>query len=317
MKDKTLASILIVDDYSKNLQILADILKSRNYKIAMAKDGFKALKFVNRKKPDLILLDIMMPEMDGFEFCHHLKKNNETKEIPIIFISALCEPDDKIRGFQAGGVDYITKPFHKEEVLARVETHLRLKRSQEDLKAAYQKLQRAYDELEVAARTDSLTGLSNRRDIIERMAYEKVKNERSGKPFSLILTDIDDFKRFNDEHGHDCGDFVLVSVANLMRSKVRKQDSVARWGREEFLLLLPETGLRGAKVVADAIHQTLAEQCYEYRHQTLKISMTFGISSFSELEDPEQCIRMADQAMYRGKKSGKNCIILSENKIPT
>jgi DNA-binding response OmpR family regulator len=138
--DEARASVLIIDDNVKNLQVLADILRARNYKVAMAKDGFDALKFISKITPDLILLDIMMPEMDGFEVCRRLKDNEVTKDIPIIFISALDNVSDKVRGFQAGGVDYITKPFQQEEVIARVETHLKLKQSNEKLRQMNEEL---------------------------------------------------------------------------------------------------------------------------------------------------------------------------------
>lgn len=183
MNDETAYSILIVDDNTKNLQVLAEILRSRNYRVAMVKDGIRALNFVAKKTPDLILTDIVMPEMDGFEICRRLKDDENTKDIPLIFISALNNVPQKVKAFRLGGVDYITKPFQKEEVLARVRTHLELKHSREELKLSYQKLQKAYQELELAARTDSLTRLSNRRDIIEKIAYEKKKKRRQRKAF--------------------------------------------------------------------------------------------------------------------------------------
>ncbi|MDM8536769.1 hybrid sensor histidine kinase/response regulator [Desulfobacterales bacterium HSG17] len=143
MHEVPVSSVLLVDDNSQNLQVLADILRNRNYKVATAKSGLKALKFISKKKPDLVLLDIMMPEIDGFEVCRRLKENHETNDIPIIFISALTSTDDKLKGFESGGVDYITKPFQKEEVLARVNAHLKLKQTQKALKTANERLETA------------------------------------------------------------------------------------------------------------------------------------------------------------------------------
>jgi diguanylate cyclase (GGDEF)-like protein len=310
--DREESFILIVDDNPKNLQVLGNILREKDYKTAVAKNGQEAMKVVEKKLPDLILLDIMMPDMDGFEVCRRLKAQEATQNIPVIFISALTHTSEKIKGFKAGGVDYITKPFQDEEVFARVKNHLELKFSREELKLSYQKLQDAYRDLDLAARTDSLTRLSNRRDIIEKMEYEKQRFERNKKPFSLVLSDIDNFKAVNDRYGHDCGDFILVSAANLMRSTVRKQDTVARWGGEEFLLLLPETDLKGGKVVAENIQKELNNNSYAYNEYDLRITMTFGVSSFFPGETIDQCIRKADEALYDGKKSGKNCIVLSE-----
>lgn len=143
MNKMPISSVLIVDDNSQNLQVLADILRNKNYKVATAKSGIKALHFINKRKPDLVLLDIMMPEIDGFEVCRRLKENKETADIPIIFISALTSTEDKLKGFKTGGVDYITKPFQKEEVLARVNAHLKLKKTQKALIKANEKLKTA------------------------------------------------------------------------------------------------------------------------------------------------------------------------------
>lgn len=305
--DKNLSSsVLIVDDNPKNLQVLASILRTCKYKVAMVKDGIKAIKFIKSRKPDLILLDIMMPDIDGFEVCEKLKQDDSTKDIPVIFISALAEIEDKVKGFEAGGVDYITKPFQQQEVIARVQTHL-------ELRNAYEKLEKAYKDLDIAARTDSMTKLSNRRDIIEKMKYEKRKSERSGKPFSLVLSDIDDFKLFNDNYGHDCGDFILVTVADIIRSEIRKQDTAARWGGEEFLILLPETDIRGGEIVAENIRQSLVSNIFKYNDYPHKIGMTFGVSTFiSNEQSIDDCIKMADEALYKGKNSGKDCVILYE-----
>jgi diguanylate cyclase (GGDEF)-like protein len=311
MHPESPSSVLIVDDNSKNLQVLADILGNEHYKVALARDGGKALKFVRKRRPDLILLDIMMPQLDGFEVCKLLKADAETRDIPVIFISALTETEDKLKGFRAGGVDYVAKPFQKEEVLARVKTHLELKRSQEALKTAYFKLRKAYEELEIAARTDSLTRLSNRRDMMDKIKYEKKKTDRNGKPFALILADIDDFKAFNDRYGHDCGDSVLVTVSDVLRGRVRKQDTAARWGGEEFLLLLPETEGDGARTLAASIQTALAESEMVYDDQSLRVTLTLGISLCGQGADIDHCIKAADEALYDGKRAGKDRIIVS------
>lgn len=308
------AAILIVDDNTKNLQLLAEMLIAKGYhKIALAKDGHKAINFINKKKPDLILLDISMPGMDGFEVCRRLKQMEDTKDIPVIFISALSDTEDKVKGFEMGGVDYVTKPFQREEVLARVRTHLKLKQMREKLENAYDDLQRAYNDLEIAARTDGLTRLSNRRDIIEKFEYEKIRSERNGQSLSIILSDIDDFKLFNDQYGHDCGDYVLINVAKTIRSRLRKQDTAARWGGEEFLILLPETDIMGAKHVAQSIQDRLDHESFTYKDIELKPSMTFGVCDFIDGEDIDLCIKRADQMMYEGKKRGKNTIVLTSD----
>jgi diguanylate cyclase (GGDEF)-like protein len=312
------ATILIVDDHPTNLQVLLDFLQDSGYRTLIAQDGEGAVKQAAFAQPDLILLDVMMPGIDGFETCRRLKSSEETQEIPVIFMTALAETVDKVRGFDAGGVDYITKPFDQVELLARVKAHLDLRRyqkalqrSNEQLTKANANLLEAQRKLEVAAKTDPLTQLSNRRDMIEKLNYERVRHKRSQQPFSLILSDIDDFKRINDSYGHDCGDFVLMRVADIMRSMLREQDQLARWGGEEFLLMLPETDLHDAGLVAEKIRKTIGDHAFLYQDINLSVSLTFGVSVFDDYEKSlDQCIKEADLALYRGKEQGKNQIVI-------
>ena len=210
-------SIVIVDDMPDNLRLLADILKDKGYKVRPAPSGARALATIRKEPPDLILLDIMMPGMDGYEVCRQLKANESTKDIPIIFLSALNEVFDKVKAFKAGGIDFITKPFQVEEVLARVRTHLTIRAQQKALalqNAALLKKNMLITEqakkLELLATRDFLTGLSNRRDFLERAVQEEKRFKRRARPFALILIDIDHFKRVNDTNGHACGDKVLT-----------------------------------------------------------------------------------------------------------
>lgn len=314
----TEASILVVDDSPTNLYVLLDYLRTSGFKTLIARSGEGALRQATFARPDLILLDVMMPDMDGFETCRRLKQKEALKDIPVIFLTALTETVEKIKGMEAGGVDYVTKPFDGLELLARVKTHLALSRYREELKRSNRELQqanealvKAHKQLELVAKTDSLTQLSNRRDMLDKLEYEKIRFERSQRPFVLILCDIDHFKRFNDTYGHDCGDFVLVSVANSMQSIGRKQDWVARWGGEEFLLLLPETDLNGGGIFAEKIRRTIAEHSYQYKEQDLSITMTFGVSVFDDYAlEIDECIKRADRALYKGKEQRRNCVVL-------
>jgi len=179
-----------------------------------------------------------------------------------------------------------------------------IKRQKEELGAAYQKM-------EILARTDPLTNLSNRRDFYEKLVYERFRSERSGKPFSLVLGDIDNFKSYNDRFGHDCGDFILVETANIIKSVVRKQDVVGRWGGEEFILLLPEATLPGGERVAEGIRQKIAAESFCFDKHRFSLTMTFGVSEFDGSSDIDPCIKMADEALYLGKIKGKNCVVLA------
>jgi len=314
------AIILLVDNDPTNLSPLVDFLDETGFETQIAQSGKGALRQLEYAQPDLILLDVMMPGLDGFETCRQLKANDATRDIPVIFMTALSEPIDKVKGLEAGGVDYITKPFNMAELLARVKTHLELRRYREELKRYIQQLEQANDalresqqKLETAARTDPLTQLANRRDIIEKIQYEQIRFERSQRPFTLIIADIDNFKHFNDTYGHDCGDFILVAVAKIMQALIRKQDRLARWGGEEFLFFLPETELAGGGIVAEKIRQVIASQAYSYKEHTLSVSMTFGVGVFHQASMTiDACIRKADQALYEGKAQGKNCVVLAK-----
>jgi diguanylate cyclase (GGDEF)-like protein len=317
--------ILIVDDLPRNLQVLANTLSRENYQMAAAVSGYQVFELLNEIIPDLILLDIAMPGMDGYEVCEKLKADSRFKDIPVIFLTAKNDTEDIVRGFGAGAVDYVTKPFHTVELLARVKTHLELKRSQEALKKAYDELRIANQQLagenqkllsvqkmlEIAACTDALTRISNRRHMIEKIDYEVNRAERSGKPFVLVLSDIDNFKRINDEYGHDCGDYVLVNMAAAIKSMLRKQDHIGRWGGEEFLFILPETDLSGGEFLSEKIRKALNEKSYEYNGIQLSVSMTFGVSQYQlSQKDIRSCLKMADEALYLGKQKGKNCVMV-------
>jgi len=308
--------ILVVDDVARNLQVLCNILAKEKYRLAVARNGKQALETAEKVTPELILLDVMMPELDGFEVCKRLRNSPGTRDIPVIFLTAKTELESIVKGFEIGAVDYVTKPFNETELLARVRTHLELKRAREELVKRNKELTEAQKKLEIAALTDPLTNISNRRAILEKIKHERIRFERSRKPFTLILGDVDNFKTFNDKYGHECGDFVLVSLAQLMTSLVRRQDCVSRWGGEEFLLLLPETGMDGGCTAVEKIRRTIAGQTFKYNEIPLSITITLGISTFgySCFGDIDDCIRTVDFAMYKGKQKGKNCVVAAQGK---
>lgn len=311
--------VMIVDDVPKNLQVLGNTLRKENYRISVAQNGRQALDMVENTKltPDIILLDVMMPEMNGFDVCRELKENSGTRDIPVIFLTAKSDQDDISNGFRLGAVDYVTKPFNSAELLARVRTHLSLKFTREELleknallEEKNKQLTAAQKELEVAARTDPLTKLPNRRDILEKIIEEKIRFDRSSKPFTLVLGDIDDFKRINDTYGHDCGDMVLVETARIMRGHLRKQDHAARWGGEEFLLL-PETDAAGGKTITQKIREKIADNTLEYQDQSISVTMTFGVTTITQNcpGNIEECLKKADKLLYQGKQEGKNRVV--------
>ena len=180
-------------------------------------------------------------------------------------------------------------------------------------KKAETALNESYKKLQQLARTDALTQLSNRRDILEKLEYERIKFERSKEPFSVAIGDLDDFKKVNDKYGHECGDFVLKHVSNLMVDTVRKQDVVARYGGEEFMLLLPQTGLKGAYHIAELIRKKIAKFPITYKDKEVNMTITFGVCLYEKEMSLNQCISKADKALYKGKAEGKNRVILAES----
>jgi len=315
------ADILVVDDTHDNLRLLSKLLIEQGYYVRPVSDGRRAISAIQDQRPDLILLDIMMPGMDGYEVCQHLQQDKLTSNIPIIFISALNETFDKVKAFSIGGRDYISKPFQEDEVLARIKTHLELKRSQEALENNISELEKTNDELEnakgdllVAATTDPLTNLYNRRKFIELFEVESARFNRNGSAFTLILSDIDNFKLFNDTYGHACGDFVLVSIAKNIQEILRTQDSLARWGGEEFIILLPDTSIEDGFNVAEKIRAAIASTVFKYIDKELTVTMTFGLSEIAPAMDLDTLINEADKALYKGKIASKNCVLKASDK---
>jgi diguanylate cyclase (GGDEF)-like protein len=184
----------------------------------------------------------------------------------------------------------------------------------EQIEKQKKELSIAYKKMEMLARIDPLTQLSNRRDFLEKFQQEINRFERNGNPFSVVLGDIDDFKSVNDRYGHDCGDFVLVTLAKILKSMIRKQDSVGRWGGEEFILLLPEAPLPGGKKVAEGIRKRIAGETFSCHQHQVSITITFGVCEYNGVLDIDTCIKRADEALYSGKHQGKNCVVLAKMK---
>ena len=299
------ASILLVDDAPANLQVLAGMLKERGYKVRPVPSGKLALLAARKDPPDLILLDINMPQMNGYEVCERLKADDNLKGIPVIFISALTEPLDKVKAFAIGGVDYLTKPCQVEELHARVETHLKLRRLQIKLEEANALLAKANGRLEVLAVTDGLTGLKNRRAFQEKLQEEVGRVTRYPASLSLLLLDVDHFKRFNDTFGHPAGDDVLRCVARLLTENSRSTDFVARYGGEEFVTLMPNTDQQGSLVLAEKIRKAVERSDWRDR----PISVSIGVATMTTANgDGMVLLKEADAALYRSKKNGRNCV---------
>jgi diguanylate cyclase (GGDEF)-like protein len=288
-------TLMIVDDTKENINVLRQTLTRFGYKITVALSGEMALDLIPKLKPDLILLDVMMPGIDGYEVCRRLKKDDQLKDIPVIFITAKGDTEDVVEGFEAGAVDFIMKPFRAEEVCARVKTHL-------TLSAALKKLTEDNE-------TDPLTGLTNRRSFLRKADAEVARFKRSHKPFAILFGDIDFFKNINDTYGHAAGDDVLVTISRLLNTEKREVDQVARWGGEEFLILLPETNLAGGVLNGNKIRELISAKPIIHEGREIHITMSFGLSEYNGEISMEKTIDLADQRLYLAKKSGRNKVV--------
>jgi diguanylate cyclase (GGDEF)-like protein len=309
-------TILIIDDDVTNLKVALEPLRSQGYEVLTARDGLSGLNRAALAQPDLILLDVQMPGIDGFETCLRLKANPATKAIPVIFMTALSSIEDTLRGFAVGGVDYVSKPFQVEELLARVTTHLLLYQLQRDLEAeihdrkqAEAALQRANHELQRLAVLDELTQIANRRRFDQYLTAQW--NNPAPVPLSLLLCDVDYFKRYNDGYGHQVGDRCLQQVAQgISRAVWRGQDLVARYGGEEFAIILPATNSDGAVHIAATIQHEIQRLHLPHEHSAVHKCVTLSIGVATTLPaahaTPAHLIAAADAALYVAKQQGRN-----------
>ncbi len=288
--------LLIVDDQPINIQALYQAFQD-DHEVFMATSGEQALDFCRRDPPDLILLDVMMPGMDGLEVCRRLKADSATADIPVIFVTAQEDPADETRALGAGGVDFIIKPINRAVVRARVRTHLTLK-AQADL-------------LRSLAFIDGLTGVANRRRFDESLHVEWRHCQRGAIPLTLIMIDIDNFKHYNDLYGHQAGDACLQKVAAVIRAGLgRSHDLVARYGGEEFVCLLPDCAPQGAARKAEALRQAVAALDMPHESSATAALVTISVGAATCIPDantnPDQLLAAADAALYTAKTGGRN-----------
>jgi len=288
--DKT---ILAVDDTVTNLDILEELLDQ--YDVISTISGKDALKIIDEEEVDLILLDIMMPDMDGFEVCQILKSNERTKDIPIIFITARTDEDSIEKAYDLGGADYVTKPFRPKELLSRVKKELKYK----DM----------VDKLNFLASIDPMTKLYNRRYFTKASSHILNLAKRDKKELSIIMIDIDKFKNVNDTYGHGIGDDVIISLAHKLIGHQRTSDIICRYGGEEFVILLPNTSILNAKSVAQKLRVDIEQSRVSLKeNQELKYTISLGVSQVDTQNeiDIEAALKRADEALYDAKESGRN-----------
>jgi len=299
MDDKN--RILIVDDDTSTLMELASILKTE-YKIFTVKDGASALELVNDSLPDLILLDVVMPDMNGFEVLGKLKKNDRTREIPIIFITGTTDRDAEIKGLTEGAVDYVHKPLNETLVKLRVRHQIQLLNQ--------------FRKIEHLSMSDQLTSLPNRRSFEMKISEEWDRAIRDQSPISVMMVDIDHFKKYNDTYGHQQGDVVLIAVADMFRKALKRPaDFCARWGGEEFIMLLPNTNPRGALEVAEMVREMAEEMKIPASDGSItQITISIGVNTHMPGQGStiDKFVSWADMALYSAKNRGRNKVCFFE-----
>ena len=312
--------ILIVDDKPNNLFTLKTVLHEAAAEFVEADSGNEALRQLLHHDFALAILDVQMPEMDGYELARLIRGREKTSRLPIIFLSAIYSDSFHIfKGYNSGAVDFITKPFHPEILLGKVLFFMEIYRQQQQLRETISELEHTKQLvleqnrlLERMATHDELTGLCNRRKLAEVMKREAERSRRYGTELSLLMLDLDHFKKVNDTYGHDFGDFVIKEFAARILAGIRRSDFSFRFGGEEFIVLLPQTGLSGALTAAEKIRALCAEQPFAGLQISIGMTVSIGVASYQDHkpQQPDDLICCADRALYLAKESGRNRVVV-------
>ena len=290
--------VLLVDDSQFVHRLLEARLRSESIVLSSAEDGKAGLEIAQRDEPSLILLDLDMPVMDGFETLRELKEDPRTRDIPVIVLSGMNSSQDKVAAFDLGAIDFVTKPFELTELRARVRSSLRMS---ELLRMLAQK-----------AHIDGLSGLYNRQYFDEKLSSEFNRTLRHGQSLSIAMIDIDHFKSVNDTYGHPAGDAVISGVANLIMRETRSIDIACRYGGEEFVIIMPETDPNQAQLMCERIRQGCEHLAWS-RHPARNITISVGVAGTGNTDTvtitPEGWVEMADKNLYHAKQSGRNRVV--------
>lgn len=302
------ARILLVEDSTLQAKTAIQFLEKDGYEVQWAKDGKAAINLIKSYPIDIVLLDLVLPDMTGNQLCRWLKLNEDTKGIPIIMLTVRSEVDDKVAGLEAGADDYLPKPYNEIELNARIYACLRTKALQDDLRQKNVQLEDMLKKVSVLASTDYLTGLYNRRQFEIILKKEYLRAVRYKEPLTCFMVDIDHFKRINDTFGHNAGDAVLKEVSLTITTNLREIDLIARWGGEEFIIALPNTDEEGSLTPASRILKAVSEHHVSLLPSEERITISIGIAAIPgpSITTYEQLIHAADEALYTAKKNGRD-----------
>ncbi len=302
-----MSKILVIDDSKLIAHVAKNILSKQGHEVLLAEDGETGLDIAKDNEPDLILLDLILPGIDGYEICQRIKNDSNIADIPVIMLTSKAEHADKVRGLELGASDYVTKPFDEAELIARVNTHLRIKELHESLQEKNRQL------LEMANR-DGLTGLYNHRYFQETLFKDFQRAVRYKESLSCIMFDIDHFKKFNDTYGHQTGDVVLKTLGGLIKELMRDSDLAARYGGEEFTLILYHTANYDAVMIAERLRKTVEQHKFKSEDLILNVTISIGVACYyhPDIQSAKALIECADKALYKAKEGGRNKVVAFE-----
>ncbi len=301
--------ILVVEDEAINRKLVKKSLSTAGYEVIEAEDGLAAWELFQQEPFQLIVTDWMMPGLNGPELIHKIRESVQKNYTYIIMLTAMNDEENVVSGLESGADEYLTKPFNSRELIARIASGIRILKLEEQL-------MQARHQMEVLAMHDGLTGLLNRRAIEEYAQAEFSMASRKGRSLSIVLLDIDHFKNVNDQYGHEIGDITLQHVAKILSDGIRDYDRVGRWGGEEFILVLPETQLQDAIVVAERLRIQISETVIRLENESsLSVQISLGIAcSSGQFDSLAKFIDAADQALYQAKQTGRNKVCVFEKK---